>query len=206
SVKNTAQITKAMQMVAAAKMRKAQAAALAGRPYQEMLTRVLAAIKGRVEQTSHPLLAIRPVQKELILIFSTDKGLCGPLNTSLFRELTDTDREKAEFAVMGRKAVQFITRTRRNLTADFALKDSVRFADIRPIAKFASEKFISGEVDQVRGLYPKFFNTLTQQPVMRNLLPVPPEELDVEGEASHGEYLFEPDEHGVLQAILPHYI
>jgi F-type H+-transporting ATPase subunit gamma len=206
SVKNTAQITKAMQMVAAAKMRKAQAAALAGRPYQEMLTRVLAAVKGHVEPTSHELLAIRPVKRELIIIFSTDKGLCGPLNTSLFRELTDIDREKTEFAVMGRKAVQFVARTRRNLTADFALKDAVRFADIRPIAKFASEKFISGEVDQVRVLYPKFVNTLTQQPVLRNLLPVPAEELDLEGEPKHGEYIFEPDEHAVLDAILPHYI
>ena len=206
SVKNTAQITKAMQMVAAAKMRKAQAAALAGRPYQEMLTRVLTAIKGRVESTSHELLAVRPVKRELILIFSTDKGLCGALNTNLFRELTDTDREKTEFAVMGRKAVQFVGRTKRILTADFALKDSVHFVDIRPIAKFASDKFISGEVDQVRVLYPKFVNTLTQQPVMRNLLPVPPEELDVAGEANRGEYLFEPDVHGVLEAILPHYI
>ena len=206
SVKNTAQITKAMQMVAAAKMRKAQAAALAGRPYQEMLTRVLAAIKGRVEPSSHPLLAVRPVKKDLMLIFSTDKGLCGPLNTSLFREITDDDREKTEFVVMGRKAVQFIARTRRNLTADFALKDSVRFADIRPIARFASEKFISGEVDQVRVLYPKFVNTLNQQPVLRNLLPVPAEELDLEGKANRGEYLFEPDVHGVLDAILPHYI
>ena len=83
------------------------------------------------------------------------------------------DREKTEFAVMGRKAVQFIARTRRNLTADFALKDSVHFADIRPIARFASDKFISGEVDQVRVLYPKFVNTLTQQPVMRNLIACP---------------------------------
>jgi F-type H+-transporting ATPase subunit gamma len=208
SVKNTAQITKAMQMVAAAKMRKAQAAALAGRPYQEMLTRVLAAIQGRVESTSHELLAVRPVKRELILIFSTDKGLCGPLNTNLFREITDLDREQTEYAVMGRKAVQFVARTKRNLTADFALKDTVRFVDIRPIAKFASEKFISGEIDQVRVLYPKFVNTLTQQPVLRNLLPVPAEELDVQGEtnASHGEYLFEPDAHGVLEAILPHYV
>jgi F-type H+-transporting ATPase subunit gamma len=206
SVKNTAQITKAMQMVAAAKMRKAQAAALAGRPYQEMLTRVLAAIKGRVESSSHELLAVRPVKRELILIFSTDKGLCGPLNTNLFREVADVDREKTEFAVMGRKAVQFVARTRRNLTADFALKDAVHFADIRPIAKFASEKFISGEVDQVRVLYPKFVNTLTQQPLLRNLLPVPAEEIDVEGETVGGEYLFEPDAQGVLDAILPHYI
>ncbi len=207
SVKNTSQITKAMQMVAAAKMRKAQAAALAGRPYQEMLTRVLAAIKGRVESTSHELLAVRPINRELILIFSTDKGLCGPLNTNLFRELPNLDREKTEFAVMGRKAVQYVARTRRNLAADFALKDSVRFADIRPIAKFVSEKFISGEIDQVRVLYPKFVNTLTQQPVMRNLLPVPAEELDIHGEPNQGgEYLFEPDAHGVLDAILPHYI
>ncbi len=206
SVKNTAQITKAMQMVAAAKMRKAQAAALAGRPYQEMLTRVLAAIKGRVESSSHELLSVRPVKRELILVFSTDKGLCGPLNTNLFRELADVDREKTEFAVMGRKAVQFIARTKRNLTADFALKDTVHFADIRPIAKFASDKFISGEVDQVRVLYPKFVNTLTQQPILRNLLPVPAEELDVQGEAVGGEYLFEPDAQGVLDAILPHYI
>jgi F-type H+-transporting ATPase subunit gamma len=206
SVKNTAQITKAMQMVAAAKMRKAQAAALAGRPYQEMLTRVLVAIKGHVEPSSHELLAVRPVERELVLIFSTDKGLCGSLNTNLFRELPDTDREKTEYVVMGRKAMQFLARTKRNLTADFALKDSVRFADIRPIAKLAAEKFISGDVDQVRVLYPKFVNTLTQQSVMRNLLPVPAEELDVEGEAKGGEYLFEPDAHAVLESILPHYI
>jgi F-type H+-transporting ATPase subunit gamma len=206
SVKNTAQITKAMQMVAAAKMRKAQAAALAGRPYQEMLMRVLAAVKGHVEPSSHELLAVRPVKRELILIFSTDKGLCGPLNTNLFRELAEIDREKTEYAVMGRKAVQFIARTRRDLAADFALKDAVRFADIRPIAKFASDKFISGEIDRVRVLYPKFVNTLTQQSVMQDLLPVPTEELDVQGEAAHGEYLFEPDAHGVLEAILPHYI
>ena len=90
---------------------------------------------------------------------------------------------------MGRKAVQFIGRTKRNLTADFALKDAVHFADIRPIAKFVSDKFISGEVDQVRVLYPKFVNTLTQQSVMRILLPVPAEELDVEGEANRRRVL-----------------
>src|SRR5205823_2546412 len=206
SVKNTSQITKAMQMVAAAKMRKAQAAALAGRPYQETLNRVLAAVRGRVDPTTHELLAVRPVKRELILIFSTDKGLCGPLNTNLFREVGDLDRENTEYAVMGRKAVQFIARTRRNLIADFALKDPVRFADIRPIARLASDKFVAGEVDRVRVLYPKFVNTLTQQPVLRSLLPVPAEELETAEEGSRGEYLFEPDEHGVLESILPHYV
>jgi F-type H+-transporting ATPase subunit gamma len=206
SVKNTAQITKAMQMVAASKMRKAQAAAIAGRPYQEMLTRVLAAVKGRVEPGSHQLLAVRPVQQELILIFSTDKGLCGPLNANLFRELSEVDRGKSEYAVSGRKAVQFITRARRKLTADFALKDTIQFSEIRPIARFVSDKFISGEVDQVRVLYPKFVNTLVQESVLRTLLPIPVEELGIEGPQAAGEYLFEPDEHSVLDAILPHYV
>ncbi|HTC13817.1 MAG TPA: ATP synthase F1 subunit gamma [Chthoniobacterales bacterium] len=206
SVKNTAQITKAMQMVAASKMRKAQAAAIAGRPYQEMLARVLAAVKGRVDPGDHELLAVRPVQNELILIFSTDKGLCGPLNANLFRELGEVDREKSEFAVSGRKAVQFTTRTRRNLTADFALKDTIEFSEIRPIAKFVSDKFISGEVDQVRVLYSKFVNTLVQQPVLRALLPIPVEELGIKGPQGPGEYLFEPDEQSVLDAILPHYL
>src|ERR1700726_3818291 len=206
SVKNTAQITKAMQMVAWSKMRKAQAAAIAGRPYQEMLARVLAAVKGRVDPGDHELLAVRPVQNELIIIFSTDKGLCGPLNANLFRELGEVDREKSEFAVSGRKAVQFITRTRRNLTADFALKDTIEFSEIRPIAKFVSDKFISGEVDQVRVLYSKFVNTLVQQPVLRTLLPIPVEELGIKGPQGPGEYLFEPDERSVLDAILPHYL
>ena len=206
SVKNTAQITKAMQMVAASKMRKAQAVAIAGRPYQDMLARVLAAVKGRVDPTSHQLLEVRPVKQELILIFSTDKGLCGPLNANLFRELGEVDREKSEFAVSGRKAVQFITRTRRNLTADFALKDTIEFSEIRPIAKFVSDKFISGEIDQVRVLYPKFVNTLVQEPALRTLLPIPVEELGIKGSQAGGEYLFEPDERSVLDSILPHYV
>jgi F-type H+-transporting ATPase subunit gamma len=207
SVKNTSQITKAMQMVAAAKMRKAQNAALAGRPYQDMLWRVLAAIKGRVEPTNHPLLAIREIKTELILIFSTDKGLCGPLNANLFKEIAESDAEKAEFVVMGKKAAQYLVRTKRNLVADYPLKDPVRYADVRPIAKFASDRFISGEVDEVRVLYPKFVNTLTQQPVLRDLLPIPAEELDVKDvKGESGEFIFEPDVHDVLDSILPHYI
>jgi F-type H+-transporting ATPase subunit gamma len=206
SVKNTSQITKAMQMVAAAKMRKAQAAALAGRPYQETLSRVLAAVRGRVDSTSHQFLAERPVKRDLILIFSTDKGLCGPLNTNLFRELAGSEADKTSFVVSGRKAAQYITRTKRTLVADFELKDAIPFSDIRPIARFVSDKFISGEVDQVRVLYPKFVNTLTQQPVLRTLLPIPAKELDLGGEQTTGEAIFEPDVHSVLDAILPHYI
>jgi len=206
SVKNTSQITKAMQMVAAAKMRKAQAAALAGRPYQETLSRVLAAVRGRVDSASHQLLAVRPVNSDLIVIFSTDKGLCGPLNTNLFRELAGKETDKTSFVVSGRKAAQYLTRTKRTLIADFELKDPIPFSEVRPIARFISDKFISGEADQVRVLYPKFVNTLTQQSVLRTLLPIPVEELDLGGQQAGGEALFEPDVSSVLDAILPHYV
>jgi F-type H+-transporting ATPase subunit gamma len=209
SVKNTAQITKAMQMVAASKMRKSQAAALSGRPYQEVLFRVLAALRGKVDPQATPLLVERPVRRELILVISSDKGLCGALNTNLFRELTAIDAVDPSFSAVGRKAVQFLVRTRRNLLADFQVSELPHTREVRPIANFCAEKFLSGEVDRVRVVYSKFINTLVQQATTVNLLPASSEELlgEEKGEkVPSGEFLFEPSEQGVLSAILPHYI
>src|SRR5215471_14108927 len=117
SIRNTAQITKAMQMVAASKMRKAQQHALEGRPYAALLNKVLVSLQKRTNPQSHPLLAIRPVKKELILIISTDKGLCGALNTNLFREAASFDQTKTVFVVSGKKARQYVARTKRELLA-----------------------------------------------------------------------------------------
>jgi len=209
SVKSTAQITKAMQMVAASKMRKSQGAALSGRPYQEALFRVLAALRGKVDPQASPLLVERPVRRELILVISSDKGLCGALNTNLFRELTAIDAVDPSFSAVGRKAVQFLVRTRRNLLADFQVSELPRTREVRPIANFCAEKFLSGEVDRVRVVYSKFVNTLIQQATTVNLLPASSEELlgEEKGEkVQSGEFLFEPSEQGVLSAILPHYI
>ncbi|HXO97271.1 MAG TPA: ATP synthase F1 subunit gamma [Chthoniobacterales bacterium] len=209
SVKNTAQITKAMQMVAASKMRKSQAAALSGRPYQEVLFRVLAALRGKVDPQATPLLVERPVRRELILVISSDKGLCGALNTNLFRELTAIDAVDPSFSAVGRKAVQFLVRTRRNLLADFQVSELPHTREVRPIANFCAEKFLSGEVDRVRVVYSKFVNTLVQQATTVNLLPASSEELlgEEKGEkVPSGEFLFEPSEQGVLSAIVPHYI
>jgi F-type H+-transporting ATPase subunit gamma len=205
SVKNTAQITKAMQMVAASKMRKAQAAALAGRPYQEALDRVLGALHGKVDPRENPLLEERPVQRELIVVISTDKGLCGPLNTNLFRELTTVDSANPVFVTVGKKAVQYLARTRRELLADFPASEVPRFREIRPVATFCAERFLSHDVDQVRVLYPKFVNTLNQQPTFHRLLPISPAAIAPEGTPS-GEFVFEPNETAVLAAILPHYL
>ncbi len=209
SVKSTAQITKAMQMVAASKMRKSQGAALSGRPYQEALFRVLAALRGKVDPQASPLLVERPVRRELILVISSDKGLCGALNTNLFRELTAIDAVDPSFSAVGRKAVQFLVRTRRNLLADFQVSELPRTREVRPIANFCAERFLSGEVDRVRVVYSKFVNTLIQQATTVNLLPASSEELlgEEKGEkVQSGEFLFEPSEQGVLSAILPHYI
>ena len=205
SVKNTAQITKAMQMVAASKMRKAQAAALAGRPYQEALDRVLGALHGKVDPLENPLLEERPVQRELIVVISTDKGLCGPLNTNLFRELTTVDSANPVFITVGKKGVQYLARTRRELLADFPASEVPRFREIRPVASFCAERFLSHDVDQVRVLYPKFVNTLSQQPTFHRLLPITPAAIAPEGKPS-GEFVFEPNETAVLAAILPHYL
>src|SRR6266536_2750565 len=112
SIRNTAQITKAMQMVAASKMRKAQQHALAGRPYAALMNRVFVSLQKRTDPRLHPLLAVRPVKKELVLIISTDKGLCGALNTNLFREASNFDPEKTAFVVTGKKARQFVARTK----------------------------------------------------------------------------------------------
>jgi F-type H+-transporting ATPase subunit gamma len=206
SVKNTAQITKAMQMVAASKMRKSQLAALSGRPYQETLNRVLGSLRGKVDPQSSPLLVERPVSGELILVISSDKGLCGALNTNLFRELTSLEAQSPSYSAVGRKAVQFLARTKRNLLADFEVSEIPRIREVRPIAAFCTDKFLSGEVDRVQVVYSKFVNTLIQQPTVVKLIPVSPEELLGEEKIPGGEFLFEPSEQTVLAAILPHYI
>ena len=219
SVKNTAQITRAMQMVAASKMRKAQAAAVAGRPYEEALDRVLGALAGHVDPNEHPLFQKREVKRELIILVTTDKGLCGPLNTNLFRELANTNPLQTDFFGIGRKGNQFLARTRRNLVADFPVSETPLFKEVRPIARLAVERFLTEEVDRVSVLYPRFVNTLTQVPTFRRLLPLSadlPESKAAEAAASSeeqsdktaisGGFLFEPSETAVLDAVAPHYI
>jgi F-type H+-transporting ATPase subunit gamma len=209
SVKNTAQITKAMQMVAASKMRKAQTLALAGHPYAQLLNRMLVALHGKVNPTAHPLLEEREVKKELVLVVSTDKGLCGGLNTNLFRELAKYDVSKTSFVSIGRKSTQFLARTKRNLLADFELADRPSFLEVKSVSKFLVEKFLSKEVDKVTILFSRFVNTLNQEPRAATLLPLAalPVNKDLEEQKDDGaQFIFEPDEEKVLDALLPYYI
>src|SRR5437016_5542300 len=172
SIRNTSQITKAMQMVAASKMRKAQQHALAGRPYAALMNRVLVSLQKRTDPTLHPLLHIREVKKELLLIISTDKGLAGALNTNLFREAANFDQAKTAFVVTRKKPRQFVARTKRELLADFEWKDAPSFVETKAITKYCKEKFINREVDKVSVLFTHFINTINQRPVMETLLPI----------------------------------
>jgi len=220
SIKNTAQITKAMQMVAASKMRKAQQAALAGRPYAEQLNKVLASVATRSEDNSHELLRSREVHKELVIVISTDKGLCGALNTNLLREVARFDPGTTVFIAAGRKGMEYLARAKRAVLAEFELKDNFTFLESKAISRFAMEKFRSGEVDKVTVVFTDFVNTLTQLPKARPILPISSLELDIGIHGESGviaapaasvaegatEYLFEPAMANVLSAILPHFV
>ena len=214
SVKNTAQITKAMQMVAAAKMRKAQQAALVGRPYAKLLNVMMAEAATGTVGFDHPLMQTRPVGKRAVILVSSDRGLCGGLNSNIFREASKLDKNTTVFVTAGKKAAQFIARTKRTLAGEFSYKDTPEFAEARAISKFVQQLFLKGEVDAVDILYPRFVNTLTQQPSLVPFLPIgklsavtaglnaPQEELADHN--THEIFEFEPDEETVLGQLLPH--
>jgi F-type H+-transporting ATPase subunit gamma len=216
SVKNTAQITKAMQMVAASKMRKAQQAALSGRPYATLMNKVLAQVTANAGDFQHPFLEVRTGGKRAVIVVSSDKGLAGALNSNLTREVAKLDKDKTVFIAAGKKGAQFVSRTKRNMAAEFTYKDAPQFAEARAISRFAQDLFLKGEVDAVDILYTNFISTLNQKPEIRPLLPVGEirgVSAGLEGE-HHGEdlaqdateYLFEPGPDAVLGALLPHYL
>ena len=171
SVKNTRQITKAMELVAASKMKRAQQHAGAGRDYAALLAEFLDNVSSRLEHVEHPYLQEREVKKRGILIVTTDRGLCGPLNSNLFREVLKI-KGNAKYVSIGRKGTQFISRNKLELMADFSMPDNIPFVKVRQIVEFMIEKFETGEIDTVEVLYPRFVNTLVQQSSFAKLLPI----------------------------------
>jgi F-type H+-transporting ATPase subunit gamma len=216
SVKNTAQITKAMQMVAASKMRKAQIAALAGRPYATLMNKVLAEVTSSATEFTNPLIEVREVKKRGLIVISTDKGLCGGLNSNLMREAIKFDRDTTVYVTAGRKASQFVARTKRQLAAEFTYKDAPMFSEARAISKFAQEMFTKGEVDQVDILFTNYISTLNQKPEVVQFLPI--REIKGVSAGVHGhandealakgttEFIYEPGAGEVLSSLLPHYL
>jgi len=172
SVKNTRQITKAMQLVAASKMKRAQEQAVAGIPYVVYLANILKIVSDKIERPEHPLFKERKVNKRGILLISTDRGLCGALNSNLFRHLTrNQKKEECRYFAIGRKAVQFLSHTGRELAADFELEEKVTFRKIRLICETMLKEYEAGTIDTIEVLYPRFINTLVQTPMEAKLVP-----------------------------------
>src|SRR3954471_2416140 len=172
SVGNTAKITKAMQMVAASKMRRAQQAALNGRPFTALLYRLQRRATTQAMDFTHPLLEVREVRKRAVILIGADKGLCGGLNSNLFRIASEFDPKSTVFITAGHKAAGFIARTGRQSVAEFEYNDTPRFPEARAIAAFARDLFLKREVDEVKIVATRFVNTLTQQAITVEYLPV----------------------------------
>lgn len=221
SVKSTAQITRAMQLVAAAKMKKAQDQAIAGRDYADQLNQVLVNLKNNVEEESHPLLQIRKGNKELMLVVSTDKGLCGALNTNLFKKVRSASGTETHYVTVGRKLRGILSKMGKEMVADFTVKDPVPFAEARPISKFLIKQFLEEGYDKISIAFNNFVTVMNQEPTVLQLLPLSGEQLgekhDFEGVGNHvaetntgaalsKDYAFEPSPMEVLDSLLPLYI
>jgi len=219
SVKNTSQITKAMQLVAAAKMKKAQDQALAGRDYADRLNRVLVDLKQNLSEEEHVLLKQPAGKKELLLVISTDKGLCGGLNTNLLKKVRAEAGEDTEVVTVGRKLRISLGKLGHKIVSDWEVADPTPFSDAKPLGTYLTDQFLSGEYSSVKVAFTNFETTLTQTPWILQLLPLEESKLaekrSYEGmgeaaevkETDHSrDYIFEPDAEGVLDRLLPLYL
>ena len=214
SISGTAQITKAMQMVAASKMRKAQQAALEARPFAQQVYRLQRTAVTSLQGVEHPLLDVRAVRKRAVILVAADKGLCGALNTNVFRLAAQFDQDTTTYITAGRRGAQFIARSRRQLAAEFAYGDNPTFGEARAITVLARDMFVNREVDEVQIVATRFVNTLTQEPMTLGLLPIG--ELTglkipgVEPAQSRGDgpdpIIFEPSAEAVLGFLLERYL
>ena len=219
SVKNTQQITKAMKMVAASKLRRAQERIMNGRPYALQMERVLGSVASRVDSSLHPLLTDReigPDSRTLVIIVSGDKGLCGSFNTNVIKAAglyVTQSSFPCSLGLIGRKARDFFVR--RGFTVAFeetGIFQQLRFDDAQRIAKAATDAFLAGDVDRVMLVYNEFRSVLTQRVVVSQLLPIPRAAVDEATSAvstagaATVDYLYEPEPAKILDQLLPRYI
>ena len=202
------QITKAMEMVAASKLRRAQEAAVASRPYAEKLKEVVASIAAGTRDVKHPMLEKRPIKKTGYLVITSDRGLAGGYNANLLRKVTDTIAAKHKSAdeytlfVIGRKGRDYFRRRNMPIMEEVTgLADSPIFSDIKSIAHAAVNNFALGEYDELYLCYNQFLNAMTQIPTETRLLPLD----EISGSTAVSTYEYEPSPEGVLEILLPKY-
>ncbi len=220
SVSNIAQITRAMEMVAASRMKRAQDSILAARPYSDELEAALRRVAGAagLSEEIDPLLARRPVRRAAIIVITTDRGLAGSLNANATRAVLRWVAERAsagdagqatevEAITVGRKGRDALRRAGVPIAAHFTqLGDKPTFADVTPIARRVTEDYLEGRYDEIDIAYSAFVSTLSQKPEIDTILPVVRPELAEDAERTNDEYLFEPSPEAVLSRLLPHYV
>ena len=214
AVKNTAQITRAMELVASSKMKKAQDGALGSRTYACELAALLHAVTQQVslENLHHPFLEARPVERRGVLFITPDKGLCGSLNQNLMKAVLRLPKN-TQFVAVGNKGMQFLSRCKMHVLAHFNCPDRIRFRQVQAIVRFLVDAFSEKKIDTVEVLYPRFKNTLVQETVLRSLLPMTDFETELQRlyewmgverpqtNASDAEFIIEPNGKEILERL-----
>lgn len=207
TAKSISQITKAMELVAASKMRKAQAAAQSGKLYAAKIRQMVGTLASRTDVTHHPLLSPPTGGKRLVIVISSNKGLCGGLNTNLFRFMLREYKNSADctFISLGKKGSHIISQIHGDLKADFS--DHLPFIDsVQAITDLFTKEYLSGTVSGVDLLYNEFFSALRQEPVKKTILPLVLEDIKSRETLPAGEFLIEPSVSQVFEVLLPHYL
>ncbi len=216
SIQNTKKVTHAMELVAAAKMRKAQALALSGRPYSLTLNQIIDEVRQKTDETSHTLLKKKLASKQLIILITSDRGLAGGLNINLFREILHLRGEKSShlggdqiiYITVGKKAVNFAAKSGAEIIASFASEEKSSLDLARTLSKLATDMFINSQTNKVSILYPHFESTTNQTPKWVQILPIEFEEDPTIQLSNYPtiQLLFEPNARKILNDILPHYV
>jgi F-type H+-transporting ATPase subunit gamma len=213
AVKNTQQITKAMKMVAASKLRRAQERMMHARPYARQMQRVLASVAMRVDPSAHPLLAIRETtaaSRALVIVVTADKGLCGSFNTNIIKAAGTHIVESplpCTLGLVGRKGRDFFGR--RGFSVFFeqvGIFQKLKFDDARSVAQAAVEAFASGEVDRVILAYNEFKSVMSQRVVIDQLLPIARADVEAAGSVPMIDYIYEPSPQAIFNELLPRYV
>ena len=217
SIRNIAQITRAMEMMSASRMKRAQDAILAARPYSDELRDALSRVAAAVSEEEDPLLARRPIRRSALVVLTTDRGLAGALDSNTVRAVlrwisghadsTSGGAAEIEVVTVGRKGRDGLRRAGVRIAAHFPhLGNRPTFGDVAPIARLVTEDFLAGTYDEIGVAYSTFVSTLSQRPEVRIILPVVRPEMGDEQRISNDEYLFEPSPEAVLHQLLPHYV
>ncbi|HYL07567.1 MAG TPA: ATP synthase F1 subunit gamma [Candidatus Udaeobacter sp.] len=211
SIKNTQKITKAMQVVAATRLRKAQAAVQATRPYADKMVEVLQTVSERATEYKHPFLIRREGRRAVMILVTTDKGLAGAINVNNIRAATRYMNEhypdQQRYVTLGRKGRDFLLRFRRNVIAEVSsLPDRPTVAQVLPAVTVALEEYAKGDTDAVLLCYAKWISTIKQEPTVRVLIPAEIPQREKERSGPTADYIYEPDPESVLDGLLPRYV